>query len=248
MFADEGADGSSGREGTTTLELNRLYNMDCMQGMKEFPDGFFDIAIVDPPYGIGIDGQKESVSKNPKHNRKAHARKNWDSQPPPAEYFRELERVSKNQVIWGGNYFLHALNQNHKGWLVWDKGQHGLCQSDCELAYTSFDTPTRVIVMNRVELLKEGTIHPTQKPVKLYSWVLSLFAKPGMKILDTHAGSASSLVACHQYGGVDYVGFELDPDYYAVAKERLEREKSQLRLFDFAQREEEQTTLFERRF
>lgn len=172
------------------LELNKLYNMDCMQGMKEFPDGFFDLAIVDPPYGIGIDGQKKRVCGNPKHNRKEHIRKSWDKAIPPPEYFRELERVSKAQVIWGGNYFVPYLEQGHKGWLVWDKGQHGLTMSDCELAYTSFDTPTRVFVCNRVELLNDGTIHPTQKPVKLYSWVLSLFARKGMKILDTHAGSA----------------------------------------------------------
>lgn len=169
------------------LELNKLYNMDCMQGMKEFPDGFFDLAIVDPPYGIGIDGQKKRVCGNPKHNRKEHIRKSWDKTIPPPEYFRELERVSKAQVIWGGNYFVPYLEQGHKGWLVWDKGQHGLTMSDCELAYTSFDTPTRVFVCNRVELLNDGTIHPTQKPVKLYSWVLSLFARKGMKILDTHA-------------------------------------------------------------
>lgn len=128
------------------LELNKLYNMDCMQGMKEFPDGFFDLAIVDPPYGIGIDGQKKRVCGNPKHNRKEHIRKSWDKAIPPPEYFRELERVSKAQVIWGGNYFVPYLEQGHKGWLVWDKGQHGLTMSDCELAYTSFDTPTRVFV------------------------------------------------------------------------------------------------------
>lgn len=145
------------------LELNKLYNMDCMQGMKEFPDGFFDLAIVDPPYGIGIDGQKKRVCGNPKHNRKEHIRKSWDKAIPPPEYFRELERVSKAQVIWGGNYFVPYLEQGHKGWLVWDKGQHGLTMSDCELAYTSFDTPTRVFVCNRVELLNDGTIHPDTK-------------------------------------------------------------------------------------
>lgn len=115
------------------LELNKLYNMDCMQGMKEFPDGFFDLAIVDPPYGIGIDGQKKRVCGNPKHNRKEHIRKSWDKAIPTPEYFRELERVSKAQVIWGGNYFVPYLEQGHKGWLVWDKGQHGLTMSDCEL-------------------------------------------------------------------------------------------------------------------
>lgn len=112
------------------LELNKLYNMDCMQGMKEFPDGFFDLAIVDPPYGIGIDGQKKRVCGDPKHNRKEHIRKSWDKAIPPPEYFRELERVSKAQVIWGGNYFVPYLEQGHKGWLVWDKRQRGGRTSD----------------------------------------------------------------------------------------------------------------------
>lgn len=228
------------------LELNKLYNMDCMQGMKEFPDGFFDLAIVDPPYGIGIDGQKKRVCGNPKHNRKEHIRKSWDKAIPPPEYFRELERVSKAQVIWGGNYFVPYLEQGHKGWLVWDKGQHGLTMSDCELAYTSFDTPTRVFVCNRVELLNDGTIHPTQKPVKLYSWVLSLFARKGMKILDTHAGSGSSLIACYRQDGLDFVGFEIDEDYCRAANERLEQEQAQIRLFDLLEQEERkaQATLF----
>lgn len=114
------------------LELNKLYNMDCMQGMKEFPDGFFDLAIVDPPYGIGIDGQKKRVCGNPKHNRKEHIRKSWDKAIPPPEYFRELERVSKAQVIWGGNYFVPYLEQGHKGWLVWDKGRTKLL-SKCRI-------------------------------------------------------------------------------------------------------------------
>jgi len=119
--------------------------------------------------------------------------------------------------------------------------------SDCELAYTSFDTPTRVFTLNRVELLTEGTIHPTQKPVKLYSWVLSLFARKGMRILDTHAGSASSLIACYRYGGVDYVGFEIDEGYCAAANNRLEQERAQIRLFDLMEQEETkaQRTLFD---
>ncbi|EQB20067.1 Adenine-specific methyltransferase [Dehalobacter sp. UNSWDHB] len=226
--------------------MNRLYCMDCMQGMKEFPDKFFDLAIVDPPYGIGIDGQKKSINKNPKHNRKEHAKKGWDTMPPDEAYFRELERVSKKQVIWGGNYFVPMLSQAHKGWLVWDKGQRGLTMSDCELAYTSFDTPTRVFTLNRVELQVEGTIHPTQKPIRLYEWVLSLFAKQGYKILDTHTGSASSLIACYRYG-LDYVGFEIEEDYFAAAQRRLETEKSQIRLFDYAQAAAgaEQSTLFD---
>ena len=208
--------------------------------------GAADRADAERQVQIGIDGQKKRVCGNPKHNRKEHIRKSWDKTIPPPEYFRELERVSKAQVIWGGNYFVPYLEQGHKGWLVWDKGQHGLTMSDCELAYTSFDTPTRVFVCNRVELLNDGTIHPTQKPVKLYSWVLSLFARKGMKILDTHAGSGSSLIACYRQGGLDFVGFEIDEDYCRAANERLEQEQAQIRLFDLLEQEERkaQATLF----
>lgn len=118
------------------FDLNRIYNLDCMEAMKEIPDKFFQLAICDPPYGIGHDGQRKRVHNNPKHNRKFHARKGWDREPPPPEYFRELERVSENQIIFGGNYFAPMLPRGTKGWVVWDKGQHGLSQSDCELAYS----------------------------------------------------------------------------------------------------------------
>lgn len=216
-----------------TLELNRFYNMDCMEGMKQFPDKYFELAIVDPPYGIGMDGQKESICKNPKHNRKLHKKKDWDNSIPSKEYFKELERVSKNQIIWGANYFVKHLEKGTKGWIVWDKGQHGLTMSDCELAYSSFNVPTRVVVINRVELLKDGTIHPAQKPVALYKWLLTNYAKPGDKILDTHVGSASSLIACYELG-FDYMGFEIDRDYWEAATKRLEAVKAQKRL-DLAQ-------------
>lgn len=216
---------------TSLLDFG-FYNMDYMDGMKQFPDKFFDLAIVDPPYGLGIDGQKESISKNPKHNRKQHIRKSWDSSIPDKDYFYELFRVSKNQIIWGANYFVKYLNTGTKGWIVWDKGQHGLTMSDCELAFSSFNCPTRVKIINRVELLNEGTIHPTQKPIKLYEWLLNNYAKPGDKILDTHVGSASSLIACHKLG-FEYVGFELDTDYFKAASDRLAAVEAQSSIFDF---------------
>jgi site-specific DNA-methyltransferase (adenine-specific) len=217
------------------FELNRLYNLDCMDAMRHIPDKYFALAICDPPYGIGQDGQKQQICANPKHNRKYHKRKGWDRQPPPREYFAELERVSVNQIIWGGNYFVPMLNKGTKGWIVWDKGQHGLTMSDCELAYTSFDCPTRVVIINRAQLMSDGdTIHPTQKPVKLYRWLLQHYAKDGDRIIDTHAGSASSLIACHDMY-FDFVGFEIDPEYYAAANERLISAQSQLRLFDIAE-------------
>jgi site-specific DNA-methyltransferase (adenine-specific) len=216
--------------GIKTLELNQLYNMDCMDGMKQFPDKYFELAIVDPPYGIGMDGQKECFCKNPKHNRKGHVKKSWDDERPTQKYFDELFRISKNQIIWGGNYFVNNLNASTKGWVIWDKGQHGLTMSDAELAFTSFNCPTRVTVINRGVLAQEHTFHPTQKPTALYKWLLKNYAKQGDKILDTHVGSASSLIACYDMG-FDYCGFEIDKDYFDKAQERLQAVKAQVRLF-----------------
>jgi site-specific DNA-methyltransferase (adenine-specific) len=208
-----------------------LLHVDCMEYMRGLPDKAFELAIVDPPYGIGIDGQKETANKdrNPKQNRKAHAQKDWDSAIPSGEYFKELERVSDNQVIWGANYFVKYLEKGKKGWIVWDKGQHGLTMSDCELAYSSFDKPTRIWIQNRCILNQDGTIHPTQKPVKLYEWLLANYAKPGDRILDTHLGSGSSAIAAH-YGGFDFVGCELDADYYQAACKRFAQATAQAAL------------------
>lgn len=207
-----------------------LFNADCMDVMRSYPDKAFDLAIVDPPYGLGIDGQKECVCKNTKHNRKQHERKEWDKNTPPHEYFVELERVSKNQIIWGANYFVENLTKGTKGWVVWYKGQQGLTMSDCELAYSSFDCPTRVVTINRAELAKQKTIHPTEKPIKLYKWLLLNYAKEGDKIIDTHLGSGSIAIACSD-ANFDLTGIELDPDYYKSAKLRIIEHQKQLCLF-----------------
>jgi site-specific DNA-methyltransferase (adenine-specific) len=209
-----------------------LLNIDCMEYMATLPDKAFDLAIVDPPYGIGIDGQREQLkNRSPKHNRKHHKRKGWDNKIPSKKYFDELVRISNNQIIWGANYFVEHLSKPSKGWIFWFKGQEGLTMSDGELAYSSFDRPTRQVTYNRVELLKDGTIHPTQKPVKLYEWLLHNYAKPGQRILDTHLGSGSSAIASH-YFGVDFVGCELDNEYYAAACARVRKETSQVSIFD----------------
>lgn len=208
------------------------HNMDCMDAMREMPDKAFSLAVVDPPYGIGVDGQKERYDfKNPKHSRKGHTQKNWDRAIPSAEYFRELFRVSVNQIIWGGQYFVEHLTEGHKGWIVWDKGQHGLTMSDCELAYSSFDCPTRIFVLNRVALLQEGTIHPTQKPIRLYKWILRNYAKPGDRILDTHLGSGSSRIAAYDMG-FDFSGYETDADYFKAQETRFKEHTAQIRLVD----------------
>ena len=206
-----------------------LYNDDCMNVMKIFKDKQFDLAIVDPPYGIGISGQKEK-KQGKKSDRKYHEEKNWDLSIPEKEYFLELFRVSKNQIIWGANYFVEHLFQGKKGWIVWDKAQHGLTMSDCELAFSSFDFPTRIFKQNRVILLQEGTIHPTQKPVKLYEWILMNYAKEGDKILDTHFGSLSIGIACHDLG-FELTAIELDKDYYEAGKKRLIEHQRQLTIF-----------------
>lgn len=207
----------------------QLFNGDCLEAMKKMKDNEFDLAIVDPPYGINRSGQTKITCKKPKHNRKYFENKQWDSSTPNEDYFNELFRVSKNQVIWGANYFTQYIPRS-MGWIVWDKGQYDLSMSDGELAFSSFERALRIFNKNRSALAKEGTIHPTQKPVALYTWLLDKYAKPGDLILDTHLGSGSIAIACHNLG-FDLVGYELDQDYFQAAKHRLEEHQKQLRLF-----------------
>lgn len=201
---------------------NKFILGDCMDpenGLPSYPDGYFDLAIVDPPYGIGRDGQKESTSKH--GGRRAIEFKGWDQQAPDELYFSELFRVSKNQIIWGANYFTKYLPPS-MGWIFWDKGQR-ICNSDGELAFSSFDRALRVAELNRVHIQEYGGgFHPTQKPARLYKWLLHTYAQPNDLILDTHVGSASSLIACESMG-FNYVGYEIDPDYYAAAKNRMSK-------------------------
>lgn len=193
-----------------------FYNMDCMDGMKEFPDKYFDLAIVDPPYGIGI-------STNPV--RQKHAKKIWDKDIPSGDYFYELFRVSKNQIIWGGNYYKLPPTQN---FIVWDKKQpENFSLAMCEVAWCSVQRPMK---MFRYSVNNErNKIHPTQKPVALYKWILSNYANTGDLILDTHVGSASSLIACEDMG-FKYVGFEIDEEYYKKACERLDDFNAQMHM------------------
>jgi len=183
------------------------------------------LAIVDPPYGIGRDGSIRTTSKH--GGRKAHKFKGWDNTTPNKKYFDELFRVSKNQIIWGGNYFTKYLPSS-MGWIFWDKGQR-ICNSDGELAFSSFNKALRVYELNRVELLIEGTLHPTQKPIKLYKWLLDKYAKQGDKILDTHLGSGSIAIACHDYG-FELTACELDKEYFDKAIKRINNHVSQLKL------------------
>lgn len=207
-------------------DLLDIRHCDCMDLMAEYPDKHFDLAVCDPPYGIKRSGQAETFTKNPKHKRKHFADKAWDDKPPTKKYFDELFRVSKNQVIWGANYFTKNLPSS-MGLIFWDKGQD-LSMSDGELAYTSFNRALRRITINRCQLLMEGgTIHPTQKPIKLYRWIFANYATKGMKIFDSHLGSGSIAIAAH-YAGMHLTACELDKDYYDAACERIARETRQM--------------------
>lgn len=210
------------------LELNKLYNMDCMEGMKQFPDKYFELAIVDPPYGIARFGNRVELSNRICKEAKINK---WDIKPNK-EYFDELFRVSQSQIIWGANNFDLP---NTEYFVVWDKHQTVDNFASAEYAWTNIKMPAKVFryaIHKEMAERKEngGKIHPTQKPIQLYTWLLSKYAKQGDKILDTHVGSASSLIACHNCG-FEYIGFEIDKDYYTAACERLEAHKRQLSLF-----------------
>ena len=207
-----------------------------MDLMRDTPDGFYDLAIADPPYGIGWDGDStlgnnsSAKWKSPAKSER-YAKKEWDKCPPPSEYFEELRRVSRKQIIWGGNYFTLPPTG---GWVIWAKGTaEGMSLSDAELAWTNAANNVKIC-----ELLWSGfrkceqveRFHPTQKPVKLYDWILANYAKPGQRILDTHLGSGSIAIACH-YFGAHLTATEIDPDYFAAAVERIQRETQQIELF-----------------
>ena len=203
-----------------------FYNMDCMDGMKEFPDKYFDLAIVDPPYGINA--SKMTMGRG---NHQFSKDKDWDAGIPDETYFQELLRVSKNQIIWGGNYFTEYLPPSPH-WIVWDKMNQNLSFAEGELAWVNHGNNLRIFKYYTVQATKDDPkIHPTQKPIRLYKWLLDKYAKPGDKILDTHVGSASSLIACEDFG-FQYVGFEIDADYYKLGTERLERNRAQMTIAD----------------
>ena len=195
-----------------------LTNENNMQLMARYPDKYFDLAIVDPEYGIGI-------SNNP--IRQKHKKKSWDNTIPKEEYFKELFRVSKNQIIWGGNYFIDYLN-NTQCFIIWDKKQpENFSLAMCEFAWCSIQSPAKIF---RYSVLSEkDKIHPTQKPVALYKWLLDKYAKEGDKILDTHSGSASLAIACHDYG-FELTCCELDSDYFDASIKRIKNHISQLTL------------------
>lgn len=217
------------------FELNTLYNMDCMDALKDIPNKFFQLGIIDPPYGIGEDGHKNKSRGCIAKSTDFKPYIGNDALPPPESYFHELMRVTKNQIIWGANHFISRIPYDSPCWIVWDKQNGATDFADCELAWTSFKTATRKFTftwsgMRQGDMKhKEKRVHPNQKPVRLYEWLLTKYAKPeDGPILDTHFGSANCLIACHNLG-FDFLGFELDEYYYNVGKERLEDVRSQVR-------------------
>ena len=215
--------------------ISKVFNTDCLESMKQYPDNYFELAIVDPPYGIGEDGSKNhtrgklAVAKNYKSFF------GFDKEAPSIEYFTELQRVSKNQIIWGANHFISRIPFDSSCWIVWNKQNGESDFADCELAWTSFSTAVRMFQWKWAGMLqqnmkdKESRIHPTQKPVALYRWLLQNYAKPNDKILDTHLGSGSSRIAADMEG-YDFTGYELDKDYFDASVKRFNDYKLQTKL------------------
>lgn len=201
--------------------MNVAYNMDCLPAMRQMPDKAYELAIVDPEYGIGVTGMRggNGVIKPDK-------KKTWDEKPPDASYFQELFRVSKNQIIFGGNYF--SLPPT-RCFVIWDKGEtmYGRSFAECELAWTSFDESARIFKHTPNDAAR---IHRCQKPTPLYEWLLTHYAKPGDKILDTHLGSGSSRIAAYNLG-FDFTGYEIDADYFKAQEERFAAHAAQINLF-----------------
>lgn len=222
--------------------VSEVYNMDCVEGMKHCPDKYFDLAIVDPPYGINIAKRNSSIGQKKGQGKlTSYKTKEWDSNTPNKEYWEQLFRVSKNQIVFGANYFTDFLPPS-KGWIVWDKRQpEGVSFAMAELAYTSFDKSVKMfscsrafignkVANNPAEAQKYIKIHPTQKPILLYDWILAKYAEKSQRILDTHLGSGSSRIASYFYG-CHFVGFEIDEDYVKASDKRFKDAISQQRLF-----------------
>ena len=205
---------------------SEVYLEDCVKALKRFNDNHFDLAIVDPPYGIGFSSKKQSNFGKGGIN---HEYKGWDKEIPKAEYWEQLFRVSKNQIVWGANYMTDYLKPS-RCWISWYKMQE-FSTNEFELAWTSFDETCKQFNLSRVQAYAgSNKIHPTEKPIKLYDWCLNKFAKEGDLILDTHLGSGSSRIAAYK-GGFNFVGFEIDQEYYEKQEKRFNDFKSQLRLF-----------------
>ena len=214
--------------------MNEVKLIDCMEFMKGIPDKYYELAIVDPPYGIGVNKMTLGNGKN----KIFRGNDDWDNKPPSPEYFNELVRISKNQIIWGANHFTEEFHSNSPCWIFWDKGTGENDFADGEFAYTSFKGRARKIFISWVGANAKdkeyGRIHPTQKPVALYKWLLQNYAKPNDRIFDSHVGSGSSRIACYDMG-FDFMGCELDEDYWKAQEERFNTHTMQGDLFSGAE-------------
>ena len=212
-----------------------LYNIDNIGFMKKLPNNYYSLALTDPPYGIGESGQTNK-SRGLLATSKDYGNKQWDKSSPPIEYFNELIRVSKNQIIFGANHFISKIPYNSSCWIVWDKDNGATDFADCELAWTSFKTAVRIFKFKWQGMLQENMknkqkrIHPTEKPIKLYEYLLENYAKKGDKIFDSHGGSMSSVIACINMQ-FDIDCCELDKDYFKDATNRVQKHATQLDMF-----------------
>ena len=206
--------------------VSEVYNMDCVQGMKHYPDKFFDLAICDPPYGINVN---HNMGRRKGDKNSDYKPAIWDNEPPQLEYFYELFRVSKNQIVWGANHFISRMPYDSSCWLMWDKKfSDEVTFAQFEMAWTSFNSTCKKY--DKFPNSNENRVNPTQKPTDLYNWILSKYAEKGFKILDTHLGSGSSRIASYFYG-CDFVGFEIDEDYVKASDKRFKDAILQQRLF-----------------
>jgi len=217
------------------MPLSEVYYEDNMIGMKRYPDKFFDLAIVDPPYGILESSYRKTPNKKCAAKKKDYNKALWKFGKPDKEYFDELFRVSKNQIVWGGNYFTSNLYES-RCWVVWDKCTQDSLFADVEMAWTSWQNSAKLFTYRWNGMLqqdmknKEERVHPTQKPIALYRWILKNYAKGGDKILDTHMGSQSSRIAAYNMG-FDYYGWEIDKDYFEAGNKRFKEQTMQQQLF-----------------
>lgn len=212
--------------GVSSCASSEVYLMDCVEGLRHYPDNYFDLAVVDPPYGIGVN---HNMGRRKGDKSSDYKKAYWDNEPPPLEYFYELFRVSRNQIVWGANHFISRMPHDSSCWLMWDKKfGEDVSFAQFELAWTSFESTCKKY--DKFPNNGEKRMHPTQKPTGLYDWIFKRYAEKGWRIVDTHLGSGSSRIAAAK-AGLDFTGFEIDNEYFEAQEKRWRDFVSQARLF-----------------
>lgn len=213
---------------THEYKNSRVSLLDCIEGMKQYPDKYFDLALVDPPYGIGEDGSKNHTRGKLALSKDYKPYSGNDKEPPPADYFTEIFRVSKNQIVWGANHFISRMPFDSSCWIIWDKDNGENDFADCELAWSSFSTAVRKFKWRWNGMLQQNMkdkqirIHPNEKPIALYDWIYDKYIPQGGKVLDTHLGSQSNRISAFKRGNIDFTAFELDSDYFLDGNARFD--------------------------